>query len=162
MSVEADQVHPHSFPSSGVSKVGVIPSCWISPSHRQYYDSADSRPPPLDLTHQLTERTLLTRLGWTGLSCSKPDRAHLPLPIPPWKRTLYGHVRNHRWTSAALTVKSTARLLRCKCDDGAGVAPGGTAVRALASSEWLLTPAQPVAPRQRAVACDRPFRHLPG
>ena len=43
---------------------------------------SDSRCPPLDFTIGLYERSLPDEAGQTGLSCSGPDHAHVPLPIP--------------------------------------------------------------------------------
>ena len=67
---------------AGVSKVGVLPSCWVPPSDRQYYDPVGLPLPSARLHHWLIRAVFADKAEKAGLSCSEPDRVHVPLPIP--------------------------------------------------------------------------------
>ena len=71
-------------PAASVIKVGALPSrrVMLTPISGTTTPS-DSRCPPLGLHHRLIPRVFAGRRpAQTGLSCSTPDRDHVPLPVP--------------------------------------------------------------------------------
>ena len=67
---------------SGVSKVGALSSCWVSPSDHRYYDPVGLPLSSVQLHHWLIRPVFADKAGKTGLSCSESSRAYVPLPIP--------------------------------------------------------------------------------
>ena len=67
---------------AGVTEVGVLPSCCVSRSDHQYYGPVGLPLPSARLHHWLIRTVVADQAGKTGLSCSEPNRAYVPLPLP--------------------------------------------------------------------------------
>jgi hypothetical protein len=65
-----------------VTEVGALPSCWVSPSDRQYYDPVGLPLRSVQFHHWLIGTVFADKAAQTGLSCSEPSRAYVPLPVP--------------------------------------------------------------------------------
>ena len=71
-------LHPRRDQSRGPS----LPARYAARRSSGTTTPSDSRCPPPDFTIGLYERSLPDEAGQTGLSCSGPDLAHVPLPVP--------------------------------------------------------------------------------
>src|ERR1700679_4188773 len=67
---------------SGVTEVGALPSCWVSPSDHRYYDPVGLPLSSARFHHWLIRVVFADKAGKTGLSCSESSRAYVPLPLP--------------------------------------------------------------------------------
>src|SRR5665213_3072191 len=65
-----------------VTEVRALPSCRVHPGDRQYYDPVGLPLASGRFHHWLIRPVFADEAGKTGLSCSKPNRAYVPLPIP--------------------------------------------------------------------------------
>src|SRR5664279_1840235 len=68
--------------STDVTEVGVLPSCRVHPGDHRYYDPVGLPLPSVRLHHWLIRAVFADKAGKTGLSCSEPHRAYVPLPVP--------------------------------------------------------------------------------
>ncbi len=67
---------------TSVTEVGVLPSRRVSRSDHQYYGPVGLPLPSARLHHRLIRAVFADKAGKTGLSCSEPNRAYVPLPLP--------------------------------------------------------------------------------
>src|SRR5215211_3209745 len=68
--------------STSVTEVGALPSHRVPPGDRRYYDPVGLPLRSPRLHHRLIRRVFADKAAQTGLSCSDPDRAYVPLPVP--------------------------------------------------------------------------------
>jgi hypothetical protein len=66
----------------GVTEVGALPSCRVAPGDRQYYGPVGLPLASVEFHHWLIPTVFADEAGKTGLSCSEPPRAYVPLPVP--------------------------------------------------------------------------------
>ena len=68
--------------ASGVTEVGVLPSRRVAHGDQRYYDPVGLPLPSARLRHRLIRAVFADEAGKTGLSCSEPSHAYVPLPVP--------------------------------------------------------------------------------
>jgi hypothetical protein len=68
--------------STGLTEVGALPSRRVPPGDQRYYDPVGLPLASVGLHHWLIPTVFADKAGQTGLSCSKPNRAYVPLPVP--------------------------------------------------------------------------------
>jgi hypothetical protein len=67
---------------TNVTEVGALPSCRVHPGDRQYYDPVGLPLGSVWFHHWLIPTVFADEAAKTGLSCSEPNRAYVPLPVP--------------------------------------------------------------------------------
>src|ERR1700690_1008344 len=67
---------------SNMTEVGVLPSCRVSHGDQRYYYPVGPPPHSLQFHHWLIWPVFADKAAQTGLSCSEPSRAYVPLPVP--------------------------------------------------------------------------------
>ena len=69
-------------PISDVTEVGALSSCRVPPGDQRYYDPVGLPLASARFHHWLIRAVFADEAGKTGLSCSEPSRAYVPLPVP--------------------------------------------------------------------------------
>ena len=67
---------------TGVTEVGALPWSCRSVASPRYYDPVGLPLASVEFHHWLIPTVFADEAGKTGLSCSEPDRAYVPLLVP--------------------------------------------------------------------------------
>ncbi len=67
---------------TSMTEVGVLPSRRVHPGDQRYYDPVGLPLRSAGLHHWLIPTVFADEAAQTGLSCSDPNRAYVPLPLP--------------------------------------------------------------------------------
>ena len=79
-----------------MTEVGVLPSRRVPPGDQRYYDPVGPPLASVEVPHWLIPTVFADKAPQTGLSCSEPDLAYVPLPVP--RRDPTKGIPERRWT----------------------------------------------------------------
>ena len=65
-----------------MTEVGALPSRRVPPGDQRYYDPVGLPLASVEFHHWLIPTVFADKAAQTGLSCSEPDLAYVPLPVP--------------------------------------------------------------------------------
>ena len=145
--------------AAGVTKVGALPPDGALPRRLGYYHPAGLPLRSVRLRHRLIRAVFADEAAQTGLSCSRPDLEHVPIPIPRrdpadrYSRSGPAERGLRREMSGSAPSLSICRGCRTRFRYGP---------RSCSLHGGFRRPAQPKGSPPPAGACYRAFGHLPG